>query len=800
MFRLLWFSKLLGLRSRSIRRRQAAQHRRYVRLQLEGLEERVTPSSLPFATAANASELQQNIAFVNSNTSQAWTFNLQANTTFNLTAQQELTAGANVKIVGLGGDVITPEAGIRAFKVDTGATAEFDNLSISGGKISATGDRLLGDILAGGAGLWVAGGAVTLSGVSVTNNTVFAGAGGTFPVPVGGGIFVEGSASKLTIANSHIDDNQALGVLADGVTQALFSDADGGGIFIDGGVINISDSTISNNKAVAGSGLFAAGGGMDIEVATSALLTNLTVDGNVAQGGSGTSHGGAVDGGAFVFGGTGPIQLVGSTVSNNRAIGGNAATNNSNDTGGDASGGGLFTSGGAGAVTVLNSSFISNTAQGGDGVKGGFAEGGAIDNYFGLVNLFNTTLGQNTAQGGNGTTGAQGSGFGGGLAAGNTGFGDSGTIQQLFNNTIVFNQALNGTGTPAPGGGGGIWSITAGATNIASALNNLVQGNTTNSVGPEVNIAGSSTTTLPGGGPNIIGGPIQIAPTLTTNPGIPLPFYPLLRNATLAIKTGDTSVVSAIANAENTTPDKATDEIGHPRTTGNGSQIDIGAVQFFPHPATVAADPVTAIASTAPQLVTVSATVTSPDDTVNEGIVTFTVFFKSSNQQVSESAQAAVHNGLASTALVVPGGTPVGSYTIQAVYSDATNNFVADLPSTTTLTILAPTSVSVGSLKSIPAHKKDQSVDVSATVSSPNGPVNHGTVTFALFDSNNVQVGLPVVANVMSNGTASATLVVLGGTPPGDYTVKAIYTDNQGVFADSSDSQPLTLKGGGKKK
>jgi len=93
MFRSLWFCNLLGLRSRSVRRRQGAQHRRCVRLHLEGLEERVTPASLP--TATNAAELQQNIIFINSHTSQAWTFNLQANTTFNLTAQQELTAGAN---------------------------------------------------------------------------------------------------------------------------------------------------------------------------------------------------------------------------------------------------------------------------------------------------------------------------------------------------------------------------------------------------------------------------------------------------------------------------------------------------------------------------------------------------------------------------------------------------------------------------------------------------------------------------------------------------------------------------------
>jgi hypothetical protein len=552
-----------------------------VRLQLEGLEERVTPSSLPFATAHNASELQENITFINGNTNQAWSFNLQANTTFNLTAQQELTANANVKIVGLGNDVITPAAGIRAFKVDGGATAEFDNLTISGGKITAT-DATTNP---GGAALWVAGGNVTLRGVSVTNNIVFAATGGPAN-PQGGGIFVNGAADLTIAANSHIDNNLVLGAKDDD-TQVPTVNAQGGGIFVGGGVINISNSTLSNNKAEggndnsgSGSGGIAAGGGMFVDTTTtSVLLTNLTVDGNAALGGSGFngSEAGFGEGGAFFFGGSGPIKLVSSVVTDNKAIGGNSST----DRGADAVGGGLSNDG-ATATTVLNCSFLSNTAQGGNGATdGGSAFGGAIDlDENGDMNLLNSTLGQNTAQGGNGITGAQGSGFGGGLSLHNEVGG--GSIPQLFNNTIVFNQAFNGSGTPvgvppAPGGGG-IWTPAVGADNIASALNNLVQGNTTNGVGPDVNAAGSSIALpLPF---NITGGPIlQMEPTTTVVNGLPV--YPLLPNATLAIKTGTTSVVGAIATAENTTSANATDEVGNPRTTNGGLQIDIGAVQLL---------------------------------------------------------------------------------------------------------------------------------------------------------------------------------------------------------------------------
>jgi hypothetical protein len=602
MFRLLWFRKLVGLRSRIVRRHQAAQHRRHVRLQLEGLEERVTPDSLPFPTAHNGSELQQNITFINGHTSQAWSFNLQANTTFNLTAQQELTAGANATIIGQGGDVITPAAGIRAFKVDASATAKFDNLTISGGRITAT-DATTNP---GGAALWVAGGSATLNGVSVTNNTVFASDATGAPDPLGGGILVVGAASNLTIANSLIDINQVLG--ANTLLQVPSVTPEGGGIFVNGGVINISASTLSNNRALggnavtpnggnaAGGGIAAGagvinisastlsnnkalggssdkaiggsadGGGMSVGGTTSVLLTNLTVEGNVAQGGSGL-NGGTGQGGAFSFEGPGPIKLVGSLVTNNTASGGNGSTGD----GGVAGGGGLYNiAGTTTATTILNSSFLLNTALGGNGSFGGIALGGAIEqDGFGKLNLLNSTLGQNKAQGGNG----QGSGFGGGLAVNNQ-FPLPDLLPQLFNNTIVFNQALNGTGTAA---GGGIWTLTAGF-DVAIALNNLVQGNTTNGVGPDVNDGGVSfALPLPF---NITGGPVlQIAPTLTVVNGLPI--YPLLPNATLAINLGIPSIVAAIAAAEGVNATNATDEVGSPRTTGNGTQIDIGAVQLL---------------------------------------------------------------------------------------------------------------------------------------------------------------------------------------------------------------------------
>ncbi|HEY7156421.1 MAG TPA: hypothetical protein VH575_20810, partial [Gemmataceae bacterium] len=85
----------------------------------------------------------------------------------------------------------------------------------------------------------------------------------------------------------------------------------------------------------------------------------------------------------------------------------------------------------------------------------------------------------------------------------------------------------------------------------------------------------------------------------------------------------------------------------------------------------------------------------------------------------------------------------------------------------------------------------DQPVAVSATVSSPSGPVS-GTVTFALFNGSNVQVGLSASAPV-SGGSASTTLVVPGGTPAGSYTVKATFADSAEKFAGSAGTQLLTI-------
>src|SRR6516225_1834505 len=106
MFRSSWFHKLLGLRrSRSDRRRQAAQERRVIRPFLEELEDRLCPSPLPFPNPANGAELQQDINFANANPATKFTITLTATDTYQLSSDQAVSNTAGLTIDGAGATI-----------------------------------------------------------------------------------------------------------------------------------------------------------------------------------------------------------------------------------------------------------------------------------------------------------------------------------------------------------------------------------------------------------------------------------------------------------------------------------------------------------------------------------------------------------------------------------------------------------------------------------------------------------------------------------------------------------------------
>jgi hypothetical protein len=85
-----------------------------------------------------------------------------------------------------------------------------------------------------------------------------------------------------------------------------------------------------------------------------------------------------------------------------------------------------------------------------------------------------------------------------------------------------------------------------------------------------------------------------------------------------------------------------------------------------------------------------------------------------------------------------------------------------------------------------------QSLTLSATVTSPGGVVNEGTVTFTVMQGS-TPVGTPAVSGTVSGGKASATYTLPAGVPVGSYTVQAVYNPDNDFEKSSDSSRTLTI-------
>lgn len=136
-------------------------------------------------------------------------------------------AGNTVTIDGSGVNRVTISGGgnSRVFFVTNSASLSLINLTVTDGSSNF------------GGGLYNDGGTLDLNGVTVSGNTVTAS---------GGGIYTTGATGNTTLTNSTVSGN-----------TSKFS----GGIQIDrGGVLNLTNSTITNNSASSTSDGAAAGG------------------------------------------------------------------------------------------------------------------------------------------------------------------------------------------------------------------------------------------------------------------------------------------------------------------------------------------------------------------------------------------------------------------------------------------------------------------------------------------------------------------------------------------------------------
>ncbi|WP_181016204.1 DUF4347 domain-containing protein [Pseudanabaena sp. BC1403] len=269
---------------------------------------------------------------------------------------------------------------------------------------------------------------------------------------------------------------------------------DGGGINNNGnGVVTLTNSTVSGNSAINGSGIL--GGG-------AVTLTNSTVSGNSANANGGGIYGfGAVtltnstvsgntanvDGGGILS--FGAVTLTNSTVSGNTAINrigggilsfGAVTLTNSTVSGNTANvdGGGIWGVG----VTLTNSTVSGNTSN---NSGGGIFSGG-------LVTLTNSTVSVNTA--GN---------FGGGILSGAVTLTNSNVLANtagnfgggIFSNGLVTLTNSTVSGNRANSNGGGIFSTNGGTITNSTITNNTADADN-NGTGDGGGIYGNGAVTL----------------------------------------------------------------------------------------------------------------------------------------------------------------------------------------------------------------------------------------------------------------------------------------------------------------
>ncbi len=192
--------------------------------------------------------------------------------------------------------------------------------------------------------------------------------------------------------------------------------------------------------------------------------------------------------------------------------------------------------------------------------------------------------------------------------------------------------------------------------------------------------------------------------------------------------------------------------------------------------------------ATSGEAITLSADVSSTAGTVNQGAVTFKVFDSSSN--LIASTVVSVAYGVASGSYVLPAGTAVGTYTIQAAYN-GTASFAPSPSEDGTLTVSGNTTTTTASNASVAYNPGGETASLTATVTSPGSTVGQGTVTFTIL-SGTTPIGTPITANVAA-GAASTTYALPAGTPLGTYIIDAVYNATADFSGSADESHSLTV-------
>ena len=299
------------------------------RLELEQLEDRLVLSTLPYATAANVSQLIQDINYANQNTGTAFTINLTA-TTYDFTSADNSTFGPNALPVITGNVTINGNGAVLMRDPSLGQNTPFRFFTVSGSQVaspsgaqstgSPTGTLVLNNVTledglaqggssgTGGGGLGAGGailnmGNLTLSGVTLEQNTAQGGSSGTGSSTSGGGL---GDSSATTTGNFGVGGAGASS--GNGAVGGIGGGGGAGGSGVAGGW-----GAGSSNGSIGGGGLGA--GGAIFNMYGTTTLINCTLASNLAEGGQGANNGAGFGGAVFNLDGT--LNLTTSTLAYN---------------------------------------------------------------------------------------------------------------------------------------------------------------------------------------------------------------------------------------------------------------------------------------------------------------------------------------------------------------------------------------------------------------------------------------------------------------------------------------------------
>jgi hypothetical protein len=227
---------------------------------------------------------------------------------------------------------------------------------------------------------------------------------------------------------------------------------------------------------------------------------------------------------------------------------------------------------------------------------------------------------------------------------------------------------------------------------------------------------------------------------------------------------------------------------------GGSAPLTVGSANV----ATTAVPNSAAVYSQSAQTVTLHANVADasvPSDTINQGVVTFTIL--NGSTQIG-SAQGTVSGGTASANITLPAGLAAGNYTLAVSYSDSQGYFSDGGDTYAALTVSPAGVATTAAAAQTTFRSTAQTVTLSASVAEPgpaNSVVGEGYVTFTVLSGNTVVASAPGAVN---GGTASAALTLPGGLAAGTYTLAVSYSDNQGNFSDNGDTNAtLTIGAAG---